>query len=67
MNVKEFCLDALADTAKHKRMKDGLLLKYVELRLERSLDSYQKDISSATDYLENRKLLNLARKITKYD
>lgn len=66
--IEEYCLRMLKDLNQYKRAKDDLILFYVNERLNKSLESYTEDITKSENYLNNRKELNLLRKINKaYD
>lgn len=66
--IEECCLKMLKDLNQYKRSKDDLILFYVNERLNKSLESYTEDITKSEKYLNNRKELNLLRKINKaYD
>ena len=66
--IEECCLKMLKDLNQYKRSKEDLTLFYVNERLNKSLESYIEDITKSEKYLNNRKELNLLRKINKaYD
>ena len=66
--IESQCIEMLAELSRYKRNRDDLTLFYVNERLNKSLDSYTQDLSATENYLNNRKELNLLRKINKaYD
>lgn len=62
----ERILSMQAELEKYKRDKDDLLCSYVSDRLTKSLVSYQDDLETSLKYLENRKQLNLMKKMNRH-
>ena len=61
--LEQFCFKMLNDLQAYKRGKDDLMLFYINERLNKSLQSYTEDLCTSETYLNNRKELNLLRKI----
>lgn len=51
------------DLSKHHRDRSQLCKLYVQQRLNKSLYSYYSDLSTSANYLQNRKLESVIRKM----
>lgn len=54
MTVEQTLKDMLKDTNKHKRPKENLLEHFVSMRLDKSIQTYYKQLLESVDYLANR-------------
>ena len=64
--IKTFSERALIDLAKYKNKdKEELMLQFVNERLNKSFDSYQKELQQGIDYLKRRNELNVLRRMNK--
>lgn len=55
--------DMLKDLSLYHRNKNDLKILYINERLNKSLETYYKELSSSLDYLSNRNQENLAKKV----
>lgn len=53
------------DTKLHHRSRDDVMLSAITERLNKSLQSYAKDLSLSTKYVENRDSLRVMNSISK--
>ena len=53
----------LKDLSLYHRNKSDLKILYINERLNKSLETYYKELSSSLDYLSNRNQENLAKKV----
>ena len=53
----------LKDLSLYHRNKNDLKILYINERLNKSLETYYKELSSSLDYLSNRNQENLAKKV----
>lgn len=53
----------LKDLGLYHRNKNDLKILYINERLNKSLETYYKELSSSLDYLSNRNQENLAKKV----
>ena len=66
--LEKLLASMLAQLSTYKHGRDDLMLFYVNERLNKSLESYTEDLRVSETYLNNRKELNLLRKINRaYD
>lgn len=64
--IRDFCNRMLNDLSKHKNTdKEDLLLQYVNERLNKSFDTYQKELDQGLEYLKRRNELNVVRKLNR--
>lgn len=54
MTVEQTLKDMLKDINKHKRSKENLLEHFVSMRLDKSIQTYYKQLLESVDYLSNR-------------
>lgn len=55
----------LFDLSRHKRDKKTLMETYINERLNNSLKTYYKELGDAIKYLEDKDVMNVARKLNK--
>ena len=53
----------LKDLSLYHRNKNDLKILYINERLNKSLETYYKELRSSLDYLSNRNQENLAKKV----
>ena len=54
MTVEQTLKDMLKDINKHKRSKENLLEHFVSMRLDKSIQTYYKQLLESVDYLANK-------------
>lgn len=54
MTVEQTLKDMLKDINKHKRPKENLIEYFVSMRLDKSIQTYYKQLLESVDYLANR-------------
>lgn len=54
MTVEQILKDMLKDINNHKRPKENLLEYFVSMRLDKSIQTYYKQLLESVDYLSNR-------------
>ena len=54
MTVEQTLKDMLKDINNHKRPKENLLEYFVSMRLDKSIQTYYKQLLESVDYLSNR-------------
>ena len=52
MGSKDIILGMLSDIKKHQRDKDALLAEYVQIRLDKSLQTYYKELIDSYNVLQ---------------
>ena len=55
----------ISELQEHKRAKSDLELYYVQKRLNLSLENYQEDLAAYFNYLKNRNLIKITKKLIK--
>lgn len=64
--ITNFCTRALKELQQYKgQSKEDILMKRVAERLDKSFETYQKELSDSTEYLLRRKEINVLRKLNK--
>ena len=64
--ITNFCTRALNELQQYKgQSKEDILMKRVAERLDKSFETYQKELSDSTEYLLRRKEINVLRKLNK--
>ncbi len=54
MTVEQTLKDMLKDINEHKRSKENLLEHFVSMRLDKSIQTYYKQLLESVDYLANK-------------
>ena len=55
----------LNDLSNYHRNKKELLIYYINQRLNKSLETYYKDLSSSYNYLSSKDTINVAKKFNR--
>ena len=64
--IYSFCRKSLKEIEMYKgRSREDILMARVEERLDKSFETYQKELSDSTEYLLRRKEINVLRKLNK--
>lgn len=63
--MKKRLFEMLNELEGHNRTREELDLYYISNRLNKSLTNYYADLDADVDYLENRKEINVLRKLNK--
>lgn len=56
MTVEQTLKDMLKDINEHKRSKENLLEHFVSMRLDKSIQTYYKQLLESVDYLASREV-----------
>lgn len=64
--ITNFCKRAIKELQQYKgQSKEEILMKRVSERLDKSFETYQKELADSTEYLLRRKEINVLRKLNK--
>lgn len=64
--ITNFCKRAIKELQEYKgQSKEEILMKRVAERLDKSFETYQKELADSTEYLLRRKEINVLRKLNK--
>lgn len=64
--IYSFCRKSLKEIEMYKgRSREDILMARVAERLDKSFETYQKELSDSTEYLLRRKEINVLRKLNK--
>lgn len=58
-------INILDDLSRYHRNKHKLLAYYINERLNKSLETYYKDLSSSYNYLSSKDTINVAKKFNR--
>lgn len=64
--ITNFCRRTIKELQQYKgQSREDILMKRVTERLDKSFETYQKELSDSTEYLLRRKEINVLRKLNK--
>lgn len=64
--ITNFCKRNIKELQQYKgQSREDILMKRVTERLDKSFETYQKELSDSTEYLLRRKEINVLRKLNK--
>lgn len=64
--ITNFCKRTIKELQQYKgQSREDILMKRVTERLDKSFETYQKELSDSTEYLLRRKEINVLRKLNK--
>ena len=65
INVINWCYSQLNELQKYKTPKNILLENRIKERLDKSYQSYTKELNASLDYLQRRNELNVIKKLNR--